>query len=84
MLLQGVLAAKSKVLLKLNAKEDVLSKVNEILPSLHAPTVNKLSENGWSAVEAVVEEDVVKEIIPLLKAIGAEGIIEIPLNKIIS
>lgn len=84
MLLQGVLAAKSKVLLKLNVKEDALSKVNEILPSLHSPTVNSLSDSGWFAVETVVEETVVREIIPQLKQAGAEGIIEIPLNKIIS
>ncbi len=84
MLLQGVLAAKSKVLLKLNVKEDALSKVNEILPSLHAPTINSLTDSGWFAVETVVEETVVREIIPQLKKVGAEGIIEIPLNKIIS
>jgi len=55
-----------------------------ILPSLHAPTVNALSSKGWVAVESVVEEKIVREIIPRLKAAGAEGIIEIPLNKIIA
>ncbi len=83
-LLEGALAAESKVLLKMNIKSEDLDKVLQILPSLQAPTINSLSSKGWTAVETVVEEAVVREIIPQLKKKGAEGIIEIPLNKIIS
>lgn len=83
MLVNGALAAESKVLLKLNVRDDGLEEVVRILPSLHSPTVNSLSETGWHSVETVVEEHVVREIIPRLKAAGAEGIIELSLNKII-
>jgi ATP phosphoribosyltransferase len=67
----------------LNIQDDNLSKVVDILPSLHAPTLNSLSDSDWHSVETVVEERVVREIIPRLKAAGAEGIIELSLNKII-
>ncbi|HAS82705.1 MAG TPA: ATP phosphoribosyltransferase [Verrucomicrobia bacterium] len=83
LLLGGALAAESKVLLKLNVRTDALETVNAILPSLHAPTISPLQTAGWSAVETVVDEAVVREIIPRLKQAGAEGIIEIPLNKVI-
>jgi len=83
MLLNGALAAENKVLLKLNVQDDNLRKVTQILPSLHAPTLNSLSECDWHSVETVVEEHVVREIIPQLKAAGAEGIIELSLNKMI-
>jgi len=83
MLLQGALAAESRVLLKLNVAERNLKAVVEILPALHSPTVNKISDDGWFAVESVVEEKVVRDIVPPLRAAGAEGIIELPLNKVI-
>jgi ATP phosphoribosyltransferase len=83
MLLQGALAAESKVLLKLNTKSDTLEAVTRLLPSLHAPTVSNLMQGGWVAVETVVDESVVRELIPRLKEVGAEGIIELPLNKVI-
>lgn len=83
MLLTGALAAENKVLLKLNVQDSNLKQVVNILPSLHAPTLNSLSECDWHSVETVVEEEVVRDIIPKLKAAGAEGIIEISLNKII-
>jgi ATP phosphoribosyltransferase len=83
MLLNGALAAENKVLLKLNVQDDNLARVVDILPSLHAPTLNSLSDSDWHSVETVVEERVVREIIPRLKAAGAEGIIELSLNKII-
>ncbi len=83
MLLTGALAAEGKVLLKLNARQDTVATIMTILPSLHAPTVSTLNESGWVAVESVVDESVVREIIPQLKEAGAEGIIELPLNKII-
>lgn len=84
MLLKGALAAETRVLLKMNAAAGKINKILPLLPSLHAPTVNALSAGGWVAVESVVEERIVREIIPKLKAAGAEGIIEIPLNKIIA
>jgi ATP phosphoribosyltransferase len=53
------------------------------LPALHTPTVNPLNDAGWHAVESVVEERVVREIVPQLRKAGAEGIIELPLNKVV-
>ncbi len=83
MLLLGALEAQSRVLLKCNAPEKTLSKVVSLMPSLHAPTVNKLHDSGWYAVESVVEEHLVRDLIPALKKAGATGLIELPLNKII-
>ncbi len=83
LLLQGALAAESRVLIKLNVPADKLDAVSEILPSLHAPTVNKLNDEAWFAVESVVEEKIVRDIVPPLRAAGATGIIELPLNKVI-
>lgn len=83
MLMTGALQAESRVLLKMNVGSANLGKVIEILPALHTPTVNALDADGWHAVESVVEESRVRELIPRLKAAGAEGLIELPLNKII-
>lgn len=83
LLLQGALAAETRVLLKMNALENRTQAIAAILPALHAPTINPLSAGGWVAIESVVEEKVVREIIPKLKSAGAEGIIEIPLNKVV-
>ena len=83
MLLVGALEAQRRVLLKCNAPEKTLAKVVKVMPALHAPTVNKLNDSGWYAVESVVEERQVRDLIPALKANGATGIIELPLNKII-
>jgi ATP phosphoribosyltransferase len=83
MLLQGALAAENKVLLKMNLPSGKVSEVEAILPSLHAPTVSTLDSEGWVALESVVEETVVRRIIPELKKVGAEGIIELPLNKVV-
>ncbi|MBR4354900.1 MAG: ATP phosphoribosyltransferase [Kiritimatiellae bacterium] len=83
MLLTGALEAQRRVLLKCNAPEKSLKKVTEILPALHAPTVNKLNGEGWYAIESVVEEREVRNLIPRLTSAGATGIIELPLNKII-
>ena len=58
--------------------------MRELLPALHAPTINPLTESGWYAVEADLNEAVVREIIPSLKEAGAEGIIEISLNKVVA
>ena len=84
MLLEGALAAETQVLIKLNVQDDKIDKVMAVLPALRSPTVNRLATEGWVAVESVLEEKVVREIIPQLKLAGAEGIIEIPLNKIVS
>jgi len=84
MLLTGALAAEGRVLLKMNAPAGRVKAIAAILPSLHAPTVNALNTDGWAAIESVVEERVVREIIPQLKEAGAEGIIELPLNKVIA
>ena len=83
MLLQGALAAESRVLLKMNAPEDKVAGVSKLLPALNAPTINHLSAAGWVAIESVVEERIVRDLIPQLKRAGAEGIIELPLNKVI-
>ena len=83
MLLVGALAAGSRVLLKMNVPDGSVEAVAVVLPSLHAPTVSPLSDTGWVAVETVMEEKVVRQIVPKLKSAGAEGIIEIPLNKVI-
>ena len=82
-LLTGALQAQSRVLLKCNAPEKTLDKVVRVMPALHAPTVNKLTGTGWYAVESVVEEKLVRDLIPALQSAGATGIIELPLNKII-
>jgi ATP phosphoribosyltransferase len=83
MLLQGALRAETRVLLKMNVRADHVGTITALLPALHAPTVNPLHDSGWVAVETVVEERIVREIIPQLKKAGAEGIIELPLSKVI-
>ncbi|MCS6772138.1 MAG: ATP phosphoribosyltransferase [Kiritimatiellae bacterium] len=83
LLLRGALAAETKVLLKMNVSAAQLDPVVRLLPALHAPTVMPLSGTGWYAVESVVDEPVVRDLIPKLKAAGAEGIIELSLNKVI-
>ncbi len=82
-LLQGALFAEQKVALKMNVSEDNLQNVMEMLPALRKPTVSNLFEGGWVAVETVVDEKDVKDLIGKLKDAGAEGIIEYPLNKIV-
>lgn len=84
LLLTAALSAADKVLLKLNVEEANLESVKALLPALHAPTISGLSIDGWYAIETVVEESVVREIIPELKAAGGEGIIEISLNKVVA
>lgn len=83
MLLKGALAAETKVLLKMNVRKKGLPSVVRILPALHAPTVNPLSDADWFSVESVVDEATVREIIPALKSAGANGIIELALNKLV-
>ena len=83
LLLQGALRAETRVLLKMNCKTADIQALLGILPSMHAPTVNNLSGEGWSSVETVIEEKVVREIIPRLKQAGACDIIEVALNKVV-
>ena len=83
MLLQGALAAESRVLLKMNAPEAQVPAITALLPSLHTPTVNHLRAEGWVAVETVIPEHEVRDLIPALRAAGAQGIIELALNKVI-
>ena len=83
MLLSGALAAETRVLLKMNVPDAGLKDVVALLPALHTPTVNSLNTAGWHAVETVVEECRVRDLIPTLRQAGAQGIIELPLNKII-
>ena len=83
MLLLGALDAQKRVLLKLNAPAKNLEKIVKALPALHAPTVNKLNDPDWFAVETVVEERMVRDLIPTLRKAGATGLIELALNKVI-
>ena len=83
MLLQGAMAALDKVGLMLNVRTGDLDGVLAVLPALRKPTISHLSDAGWLAVNTILEESVVREIIPRLKEAGAEGIVEFPLNKIV-
>jgi ATP phosphoribosyltransferase len=83
LLLRGALAAEEKVGLKMNVPENSLKRVMSLLSSLHSPTISELSDSGWLAIEVVIDEKTVRDIIPKLKSVGAEGIIEYPLNKVI-
>ncbi len=83
LLLKGALAAEEKVGLKMNVPEGSLRRVMSLLSSLHSPTISQLSDSGWFALEVVINEKTVRDIIPRLKSVGAEGIIEYPLNKVI-
>lgn len=83
LLLRGALEAESKVGLKMNIEEKRLANLLKTLPALRNPTIAQLSLPGWVAVETIIDEHIVREIIPQLKAAGAEGIIEYPLNKVV-
>ncbi len=83
MLLKGALEAEAKVGLKMNIAQKDLASLLQSLPALRNPTISNLSLAGWVAVETIIDEHVVRELIPQLKAAGAEGIIEYPLNKVV-
>lgn len=83
LLLKGALEAHSKVGLKMNLPRAALEAVTAKLPALRNPTVSPLSNPDWIALETIIDESVVREIIPALKAHGAEGIVEYPLNKVV-
>jgi ATP phosphoribosyltransferase len=83
MLLQGAINALGKVGLMLNVEKTNLPQVLGVLPALKRPTISALSEDGWLAVNTILDESTVRTIIPRLKEAGAQGIVEYPLNKII-
>jgi ATP phosphoribosyltransferase len=84
LMINGALEARDKVGLKLNLPESALQDVLKHLPSLRRPTVSPLAEDGWVAVETIIDETAARHLIPDLKDLGAEGIIEYPLNKIVA
>jgi len=83
LLLQAALEAHSKVGLKLNIEKSKLDGILADMPALRNPTINRLTDEDWVAIDTVLDEKVVREMIPELKARGAEGIIEYPLNKVV-
>ena len=83
MMIKGALEARDKVGLKLNLPAANLEAVLDKLPSLRRPTVSKLADESWVAIETIIEDSVARHLIPDLKELGAEGIIEYPLNKIV-
>ena len=83
LLLQGALAAEEKVGLKMNAPAKSLKRIMTLLSAMHSPTISALSDEGWYALEVMINERLVREIIPKLKMAGASAIVEYPLNKVI-
>jgi ATP phosphoribosyltransferase len=83
MMLEAALQADSKVGLKLNLKRSEINEVLKDLPALRKPTISPLSDESWVALETVIEKKVSRELIPALKRLGAEGIVEFPLNKLV-
>jgi len=83
LLLQSAIAAEEKVGLKMNAPKKKLQEILNLLPSLHSPTVAEQNDAKWVSVEVIVDEKVVRDILPQLNRAGATGIVEYPLNKVI-
>lgn len=83
LLLKGALAAEEKVGLKMNVPQDSFKKVLSLLFAMHSPTVSPLSDKGWYAIDVVIDEKIVRDLIPKLKKAGASGIVEYQLNKVI-
>ena len=83
MLLKGALAAEEKVGLKMNVPARALKRVMSLLSAMHSPTISTLSDQDWYALEVMINEKLVRELIPKLKMAGAAGIVEYPLNKVI-
>jgi ATP phosphoribosyltransferase len=83
LLLKGALAAEEKVGLKMNVPERSFKRILSLLSAMHSPTVAPLSDKGWYAIDVVIDERTVRDIIPKLKSAGASGIVEYALNKVI-
>jgi ATP phosphoribosyltransferase len=83
MLLKGALAAEEQVGLKMNVSARYMKRVMSLLSAMHSPTISALSDEGWHALEVMINEKMVRELIPKLKKAGASGIVEYPLNKVI-
>jgi len=83
LLLQAAIHAQGRVGLMLNVEQENLQAVLALLPALQRPTISPLSENGWVAVNTIIEERTVRDLIPRLKQAGGHGIVEYPLNKIV-
>ena len=83
MLLKGALLAEGKVGLKMNVAKQDMAQILEILDSLKNPTISQLSDPEWIALETIIDQKKVRELIPELKRAGAQGIVEYPLNKVI-
>jgi ATP phosphoribosyltransferase len=83
LLLNAAIAAQGRVGVLLNVHRDNLRTILDLLPALRRPTVSPLSDDGWVALNTILEERTVRDLVPKLKAAGAEGIVEYPLNKIV-
>jgi ATP phosphoribosyltransferase len=83
LMLQGAIAAATRVGLMLNVRREDLENVLSVLPALKNPTISPLSDGEWVAVNTIIEEAVVRQILPRLKAAKAQGIVEYPLNKMV-
>ncbi|MFA5876592.1 MAG: ATP phosphoribosyltransferase, partial [Candidatus Margulisiibacteriota bacterium] len=83
LLLRGALNAEVKVGLKMNVRRKDIKKVLSLLPALQKPTIADLTDKQWVDVDTIIDEPIVRELIPKLKRAGAEGIVEYPLNKVI-
>jgi ATP phosphoribosyltransferase len=83
MLLRGALSAEEKVGLKMNVPVKSIKQVMSLLSAMHSPTISPLSDKGWSALEVMIDEKIVRDLIPKLKKVGATGIVEYQLNKVI-
>lgn len=83
LMLRGALGAEGMVGLKMNVPKDSLSEVIQILPAMKNPTVSPLADGSWVALETILPEATVRDLIPKLKRAGAEGLVEYPLNKVI-
>jgi len=83
LLLRAAIEAQGRVGLMLNIKREGLARLLELVPALRRPTISPLSDDEWVAVNTIIEERTVRDLVPKLKAAGAEGIVEYPLNKIV-
>ncbi|HEY3267855.1 MAG TPA: ATP phosphoribosyltransferase [Armatimonadota bacterium] len=83
MLLEGALHAEKLVGLKMNVPKAAMARISSLLPALKKPTVSPLADDEWVAVEVILDERTVRDLIPKLKRAGAEGLVEYPLNKVI-